>query len=433
MLARPKACVSRSVLGPQDAAFCARATRDRLDADALHQLQIDEHAAVADGVAREAVASATHGDWQARITCEGERRDDVGRAGAAGNRGWTPIDHPVPDLAHCVVTRVGCRENGAAHRGGQGGGICQLHVARYTTAVQLIRAVISSAPGRMTTREARPAASSKPRRPVAHIRPTDAWWVEPLRLAAAVIFPVLIVFGLLEPWLAGRVFWTVAVASLPLIFVIAGYHRWRRICPLALVAQLPASLGRGGTRRAGPWLQAHAYHLTFGVLVSCLWLRLVATNGDGYALTAFLAGLCRRGGRRRARVHGQDVVQLRLPRLARREALHGAARAARHAELAVRRRARRAGPPVPTSTRRTATGRRSCSRPSATCYFAFPGVVLAFYGYYFLQAGRWSYYFSGEWTHQVGLVRTAFADRASTPRRRGSTSRRRCRAPRPPR
>ena len=76
--------------------------------------------------------------------------------------------------------------------------------------------------------------------------------MEPLRLAAAIIFPALIVFGLLEPWLAGRVFWTVAVASLPLIFVIAGYHRGRRICPLALVAQLPASVGLGGTRRAGP-------------------------------------------------------------------------------------------------------------------------------------------------------------------------------------
>ena len=133
----------------------------------------------------------------------------------------------------------------------------------------------------MTTREARPAASSKSRRPVAHIRPTDAWWVEPLRLAAAIIFPALIVFGLLEPWLAGRVFWTVAVASLPLLFVIAGYHRWRRICPLALVAQLPTSLGRGGTRRAGPWLQAHAYHVTFGVLVcvacGCGWWRPTAT------------------------------------------------------------------------------------------------------------------------------------------------------------
>src|SRR6185295_14856956 len=41
-------------------------------------------------------------------------------------------------------------------------------------------------------------------------------------------------------------------------------------------------------------------------------------------------------------------------------------------------------------------------------FFAFPGVVLAFYVYYFVQAGSWEYYFGGRWTHEVGLVRTAF-------------------------
>ena len=41
-------------------------------------------------------------------------------------------------------------------------------------------------------------------------------------------------------------------------------------------------------------------------------------------------------------------------------------------------------------------------------FFAFPGVVLAFYVYYFLQAGTWEYYFGGRWTGEVGLIRTAF-------------------------
>ena len=41
-------------------------------------------------------------------------------------------------------------------------------------------------------------------------------------------------------------------------------------------------------------------------------------------------------------------------------------------------------------------------------FYAFPGVVLAFYVYYFVQAGNWAYYFGGSWTHEVGLVRTAF-------------------------
>ncbi len=44
----------------------------------------------------------------------------------------------------------------------------------------------------------------------------------------------------------------------------------------------------------------------------------------------------------------------------------------------------------------------------ARAYYAFPGVVLAFYTYYYLQAGTWAYYFGGAWTNQAGLVRTAF-------------------------
>ena len=31
-------------------------------------------------------------------------------------------------------------------------------------------------------------------------------------------------------------------------------------------------------------------------------------------------------------------------------------------------------------------------------YFSFPGLVLAFYVYYYLQAGTWEYYFGGGWT-----------------------------------
>ncbi len=40
--------------------------------------------------------------------------------------------------------------------------------------------------------------------------------------------------------------------------------------------------------------------------------------------------------------------------------------------------------------------------------FAFPGLVLGFYFYYFLQSGGWSYYFGGAWTDQPTVIRTAF-------------------------
>ena len=73
-----------------------------------------------------------------------------------------------------------------------------------------------------------------------------------MRYAALVFFPGLILFSVAAPARAGRAFWTVAVASLPLFFVLAGYHRWRRICPLAFVAQLPHALGWAGPSARRP-------------------------------------------------------------------------------------------------------------------------------------------------------------------------------------
>ena len=87
---------------------------------------------------------------------------------------------------------------------------------------------------------------------------------------------------------AGGVVWTIVIASVPVVIVLVGYHRWRRVCPLAFVAQLPAHLARPGTRKAGPWLEAHYYYAAFAVFFVSLWLRLIATNGDGHTISAFI-------------------------------------------------------------------------------------------------------------------------------------------------
>src|SRR5690606_17345422 len=41
-------------------------------------------------------------------------------------------------------------------------------------------------------------------------------------------------------------------------------------------------------------------------------------------------------------------------------------------------------------------------RPRRVAYFAWPGIVLGFYVYYYLVSGTWDYYFSGVWTYEVG-------------------------------
>jgi hypothetical protein len=237
--------------------------------------------------------------------------------------------------------------------------------------------------------------------------PPDAWWVIPVRRAALLVFLSLIGFSLVDRSHAGRVFWTVAVASLPLIFVLAGYHRWRRICPLGLLAQLPARFGRGGHRRAGGWMQRNAYYVSFTVFLVSLWLRLVATNGDGYAIAAFLLTLAAAAIAVDAVFTGKTWCNYVCPVLFV-EKLYTEPRGLRETPNSQCSTCTACRPTCPDINEENSYWKEILLPAKRFVYFAFPGVVLGFYGYYFLQAGTWDYYFGGSWTNQAGLFRTAF-------------------------
>ena len=244
------------------------------------------------------------------------------------------------------------------------------------------------------------------RRPTA--RTPDAWWVERVRYAALVVFPGLVLFSLAFPERAGRVFWTVAIAALPLFFVLAGYHRWRRICPLAFIAQLPARFGWAGQRRAGPWMQAHAYHVTFALFLLSLWLRLVATNGDGVALAVFLVVISGAAVMVGLVFTGKTWCNYVCP-VSFAEKLYTEPRGLRETPNSQCGTCTACRPACPDINEENSYWKEILLPAKRDVYFAFPGVVLAFYAYYLLQSGSWAYYFGGSWTREAGLFRTAFA------------------------
>src|SRR5215210_1153169 len=128
--------------------------------------------------------------------------------------------------------------------------------------------------------------------PVAAKRREEAnmeWWVEPIKWVALTVFLAVPAFAhlpVMQPF-AGRIVWTMVVAALPLFIVLIGYHRWRRLCPLAFFAQIPVRLRRPGVKKASPWLEANYYYVAFVIFFISLWIRLIATNGDGHAISAF--------------------------------------------------------------------------------------------------------------------------------------------------
>ena len=221
-----------------------------------------------------------------------------------------------------------------------------------------------------------------------------------IRGAAVVVYGALVAFALLSP-VAPRVFWTMAMPVLPLAIVLLGVYRWRSACPVAAMGRLGATLApRRAHRRIPRWLRRQGMAFSLGVLVVCLAIRHVATNGDHFALGLFLSALPLVAVAINARFGGRSFCQYVCPvGVVERIYTDGAPPIA----------AREAAPSRCTTCvactspcidvdreRAFDRTREEWSRRFAT--YAFPGVVFGFYAYYALRGGDWEAYFGGAWT-----------------------------------
>ncbi len=228
-----------------------------------------------------------------------------------------------------------------------------------------------------------------------------------LRAAAVVVFLFLPAFSILWPRLAGRVTWTVIIAGLPLFIVLAGYHRWRRICPLALLSQLPRKLGYGGTRKAGAWLERNYHYVAFTIFVSSLWIRLTATNGDGRALALFFALISLAAFASGAIFTGKTWCNHFCP-VSFVEKIYTEPHGLRATQNSQCDKCTACKKYCPDISEENGFWKELLSTPKRIVYFSFPGTVFGFYFYYYLQSGSWDYYFGGSWTDQPGVFSWAF-------------------------
>jgi Cyclic nucleotide-binding domain/HEAT repeats len=200
-----------------------------------------------------------------------------------------------------------------------------------------------------------------------------------------------------------RLVWTVCIAALPFFWMTAGYHVWRRICPLAVTAQLGRLVGRPGARKMGDWMARNYLYVQLALMIACLSLRLVATNGSAEWLAGFLAVvviaaivtsfiyggktwcnfLCPVGlvekihtePSRSSTGHPQEMTSQCAPCVA----------CKKH---------------CPDIDLEQGYWKEATEQPRRVAYFAWPGIVIAFYVYYYLVDGGWDYYFTGRWAYE---------------------------------
>lgn len=261
-------------------------------------------------------------------------------------------------------------------------------------------------------------AAASPRPPSSPIAPAPVlpepakqsdseWWVEVLKWIALAVFVGLPLFAYFLPAMAGRVVWTIVVAALPLFIVLVGYHRWRRICPLAFFAQIPVRLRRPGTRRASAWTEANYYLIAGTIFVISLWLRLIATNGDGHAITVFFILLPLAALFIGAIYTGKTWCNYICP-VSFVEKIYTEPHGLQETENSQCQKCSACKKFCPDINEENGYWKEIGLRSKRIIYFAFPGLVFAFYFYYHLQSGSWAYYFDGRWTNEPGLMRTAF-------------------------
>ncbi|MCE9574366.1 MAG: cyclic nucleotide-binding domain-containing protein [Deltaproteobacteria bacterium] len=242
---------------------------------------------------------------------------------------------------------------------------------------------------------------------------SDAGSAPRVILAARVV--MLVAFAATIPIILGvrhgnRILWTMAIAGLPLFWTVVGYHVWRRICPLAVVAQLGRIVGRPGTRKAGDWLAKNYLYVQLGTLVTALAIRLVAINGSPIWLAGFLVLVVVIAGASSFVFAGKTWCNYLCP-VGIVEKIHTEPSASAHGQGEL---TSQCAPCVackkhcPDIDIEQGYWKEMPEPPRRLAYFVWPGVVVGFYCYYWLVAHTWDYYWSGAWAYETNQASLAF-------------------------
>lgn len=248
-----------------------------------------------------------------------------------------------------------------------------------------------------------------------------------------------------QPYPLGTtVFWGAIVPSAIFILLVFGHELWRRICPLSFLSQIPRALGwqrqfkrenskTGKVRyelakvQSDSWLGRNYPYLQFGWLFVGLCGRILFFNADrlvlaGWLLFTIVAAIAvgyfysgkswcqyfcpmapvqsiygEPGGLLSSKAHMSD--QMVTQSMCRTVLPDGKEKSACVACQ---------NPCIDIDAERTYWD--SLNQPETSLLrYGYVGLVVGYFGYYYLYAGNWAYYFSGAWARDPDQLASLFS------------------------
>ena len=202
-----------------------------------------------------------------------------------------------------------------------------------------------------------------------------------------------------------KLIWTWMVAGVPLAFTVAGYHAWRRICPLAFFATLGQRWKRQRKAKAGEWLAAHGPEVQMGLLALALVARHLGANATPWALASLLVlvilAATAVGFLFTGKTWCNHLCPVGVVEKIYQEPLQLVTRDG-NSQCATCTACKKNCPDIDLEQgywkELDQPGRRRV-------YYAWPGLVGGFYAYFPLATGSWDTYFGGIWARETGLAR----------------------------
>lgn len=247
-----------------------------------------------------------------------------------------------------------------------------------------------------------------------------------------------------QPYPLGTtLFWGATVPAAIFILLVFGHELWRRICPLSFLSQIPRALGwqrqfkrenpkTGKVRyelakvKSNSWLGKNYPYVQFGWLFLGLCGRILFFNADRFVLAGWLLftiaaaiavgyfyggkSWCQYfcpmapvqsiysepGGLLGSKAHMSDrSITQSMCRTVLPEGKEQSACVACQ------------NPCIDIDAERTYWN--SLKQPeTALLRYGYVGLVIGYFGYYYLYAGNWNYYFSGAWLRQTDQLASLF-------------------------
>jgi len=243
--------------------------------------------------------------------------------------------------------------------------------------------------------------------------------------------------------LGAPIFWGLVVPSSIFILLVFGHDLWRRICPLSFLSQIPRALGwERKHRRVHPttgkvryevvkvpkksWLARNHLYLQFGLFYLGLCSRILFVNSNRIALGSFFIVTIVAAIAVGYLYGGKSWCQYFCPMAPvqkiyaePRGLLNSTAHTGEHQTKITQSMCRTVNPEG-----REHSACVACTTPCIDIdaernywdnntssqkqwlYYAYVGLAVGYFVYYYLYAGNWEYYFSGAWAHQETQLTT---------------------------